>query len=76
MSELIIKPVMQNGKQVGIEYHGELIRCKDCKYYRPARTDDEADTCEMLYWFMDVPLWVKAEGYCWLAERRDHGKTD
>lgn len=65
--EYIVK-VTDDGECVTI---GELIRCKDCKYYEPARADDEADTCGMLYWMMDVPLWVKAEDYCSFAERKE-----
>lgn len=70
--ELIVSPIYNaKGNIVGQEYHGELIRCKDCKYYEPARADDEADICRMLYWFMDVPLWVKADAYCSFAERKE-----
>jgi hypothetical protein len=34
MKELIVSPVYNSkGNIVGQEYHGELIRCKECKFH-------------------------------------------
>lgn len=51
MKELIVSPVYNSkGNIVGQEYHGELIRCKDCLYlsrledsgyYSCCRTEDD-----------------------------------
>lgn len=67
MSELIIKPIMQDGKQVGIEYHGELVRCKDCKYWR---TNEDLHRC--FVWC----VYTVGNGFCYRAERGNNGETD
>lgn len=58
--------------KVGNDYqwndnHGELIRCKDCKYY-----SDDAGVC---IGFGDGH-YVMEEDFCSKAERADNGKTD
>ena len=46
------------------EIVGELVRCKDCKYWD---NDDDANRCKHEYGGM----WAKPNAYCSYAERKD-----
>ena len=61
MSEYIMKST-SNGWG---EYVGELIRCKDCKYYADECCDRYAD--ETLGYVHSTQEY----GYCWVAERKE-----
>lgn len=57
-------------RKVGEDYqwydnHGELIRCKDCKYYQQGRNADEWLWCMMNHHYTDE------EKYCAWAERKE-----
>lgn len=63
MKELIVSPVYNSkGNIVGQEYHGELIRCRDCKwYYRGGAM--------CMYW--DGENGMCGDDYCSRAERKE-----
>ena len=65
MSEWIAKPIKDGRKHLGDEYMGDLIRCRDCVYYRPY-SDGKMD-CDNLFGMADVD----PDGYCSRAERRE-----
>lgn len=48
----------------------EVIRCKDCIHFCKARSDDECDTCSILFEMVDCPLGTNENKYCAWAERR------
>lgn len=53
---------------VGVEYNEEVIRCRECKWFGPERSDHEYRSpwwCGR--WLSDR---VSPEGYCAWAERR------
>ena len=45
---------------------GEVVRCKDCKYYE--ETDEDVGTCLL------VQAGADPDGFCAWAERREDGK--
>lgn len=49
---------------------GELVRCKDCKYYDGFDCDRYAD--ETLGYVHST----QADGFCWVAERKDNGESN
>lgn len=73
MSERIID-LVDDDYMVSIEMHGlgnfreEVIRCRDCKWFGPDRSDHEYRST----WWCD--LWsndrVNPDGFCSWAERR------
>lgn len=68
MKELIVSPVYNaKGNIVGQEYHGELIRCRDCKWYYKGGA-----TCM----YLDGDNAMCENDYCSYAVWRDNGKTD
>lgn len=71
MSEWIAKPIKDGRKHLGDEYMGDLIRCKDCKYYR-------ADGDCWHEWDNDGRIYYKSiinepnpDDYCSRAKRRE-----
>ena len=48
---------------VTVEWQGELVRCKDCRWYKPKYKDKEYDCPQGLYA-------VYADDYCSHGERR------
>lgn len=69
MSDWICKEVQtDNGGYLEIET--ELIRCKDCKYYRIYKnTDWTVELCGRIRTTMADP--VKEDDYCSKAERKE-----
>ncbi len=57
MSEIIQRELFENGKVVGYEYVGRLVRCKDCKYLE----EDECPWTGVIDW----------NGYCSRGEKRN-----
>lgn len=52
----------------------EVVMCKDCKHFLKARSEDEYDSCSILFEMQDVPLETDEDKYCAWAERRaDNG---
>jgi len=56
--------IVLNGEQID-----ELVRCKDCKWYR-----DYSEYCDkwgdvFVYWSDHSP--VPSNGYCYMGERKD-----
>lgn len=73
--ELIVSPIYNaKGNIVGQEYHGELIRCKDCKHYKKEIrcVGGHYNGCG---WWLDEGCEspVDEDGYCSYAERKDNG---
>lgn len=70
MKELIISPIYNDkGIVIGQEYHGELIRCKDCKYCETATIFGKTTlyTCIKRNPAIDV----LADDYCSKGRRKD-----
>lgn len=64
MKELIVSPIYNaKGNIVGQEYHGELIRCKDCKHWD---CDDSESYCDELGIFG-----TDMNSYCSYAKRKE-----
>lgn len=62
--ELIVSPVYNDRDNiVGQEYHGEVIRCRDCRHHVEKGQFSEG------YCVLDARYW-KDEDYCSRAERR------
>lgn len=62
--ELIVSPIYNaKGNIVGQEYHGELIRCKDCRFR------DQFGFCRRWLW-QKAPK-MEDEEYCSCAVRRE-----
>ena len=67
MKELIVSPVYNaKGNIVGQEYHGELIRCKDCVYC-------QGNICKL---YIVETHEVNGDDFCSEAERKDHETRD
>lgn len=49
----------------------EVIRCKECKHFIKARSEDEYDSCSILFEMQDVPLKTDGDKYCAWAERKE-----
>ena len=53
-------------------YVGELIRCKDCKYYEPDLFANPWGVCFHWEWIVnDTGHTVDENGYCYRAERKE-----
>lgn len=67
MKELIISPIYNDkGIVIGQEYHGELIRCGECRYNNTiSGYKGESKWCSIL------ERMVKEEDYCSWAERKE-----
>lgn len=66
MKEYIVEKKQTSGGWTWVEPKGELIRCKDCKYYNP-----QQHYCEGIgNWFGYVGEWSD-NGYCYKAERKE-----
>ena len=62
--ELIVSPIYNaKGNIVGQEYHGELIRCKECKHHK-------GYNCDRLYGFQDAFTFLDND-YCSKGERNE-----
>lgn len=77
MSQLI--EFIESYRKVGNDYqwndnHGELIRCKDCKYYRGGDCWHEENNDGKIY-YQSVINEPNPDDYCSRAERREewHG---
>ena len=84
MSEWIAKPIKDGKKHLGDEYMGDLIRCRDCRFfeydhfdsvYMPTETG-EAEKMPMITAHEICTKWgdgckTAEDGYCFLAERRE-----
>lgn len=68
-SEIIVEfpsPLTDKEKKMIYGYKGEVVRCKDCKYYNPHH-----HYCEGIgYWFGIEGEWGD-NGYCYKGERRE-----
>ncbi len=66
MTEYICEPIRDfewdSGYECGYIRKGELIRCKDCKWWRSNKK-------ECIEWY-DSP-YAPADGYCFRAERKE-----
>lgn len=80
VKELIVSLVYNDkGKVIGEKYHGELIRCKDCKYWLPHSqfgfdedNEEYYDYCELLVPDDDYyAITRKAEDFCSRGERKE-----
>lgn len=61
------------GNSIG-EIVGEVVRCKDCKYWGGRKYSNSHETdfvCE--YWESDGLMW---NDYCSFGERREDGETN
>ena len=65
--EVIVARIWDNkGKEVGYEERGELVRCKDCKYWHP-----ELNFCSR--WGNIDDDDINPHGYCDRADRKKEG---
>ena len=48
----------------------KVVLCKDCIHFCKARSDDECDTCSILFEMVDCPLGTNENKYCAWAERK------
>ena len=69
MTEYIVNPEEEQHLFYGRKYE-ELVRCKDCIHFCKARSDDECDTCSILFEMVDCPLGTNENKYCAWAERK------
>ena len=69
--EMIVKVngFQREGHEPVLQYAGELIRCKDCKYYRW-----ESDMCD--YPYATAQNVVHEDDFCSKAERRKENVSD
>lgn len=74
MKEYIVEKKQTSGGWTWAEPKGELVRCKDCKYYRIYKhTDWTVELCGRIRTTMADP--VKEDDFCSKAERKDN-ETD
>ena len=69
MAEIIVDIGDNLVETIGCEFKGELVRCKECKYFIDNLTDDDADEAygECCFdWDIKMP---KADDYCSYGER-------
>ena len=66
MSEYIAEDLFDEcGSLIGVQDHGELIRCKDCVYFSSEKSGAKWNMCR----FHDSPK--KENGFCDDAERKE-----
>lgn len=46
----------------------EIVRCRDCKNYRPAEDDEHEDGCALAYAYL---FETSPDGFCAWGERRE-----
>lgn len=63
VTELIVSLVYDKGKVIGEKYHGELIRCRECKYY----TGYECQRSKV----SNIRVITNEDDYCSRAEREE-----
>ena len=72
MKEYIIRIPEENaGSVINGEYIGEIVRCKDCKYYEETKPFSVIMTvCK----YGDHTEWTEPNGYCHRAKRKQKGE--
>lgn len=68
--EFVARMGAENSRIYGYQLTGEIVRCRDCEYYR------ESDaTCHSWQWHnWDAAIEVEPDGYCACGEREE-GRT-
>ena len=68
MKELIVSPVYnEKGNIIGQEYHGELIRCYECKHFNTDLSDPNESP-----WCYEGIVDPGFHEFCSRAERKDN----
>lgn len=62
----------RNGYEKGLMVALNMVRCRDCQYFRKHPTSDTCWLCTNEEWNTEYHPFTKPEGFCYLWERREH----
>ena len=74
MNEIIVEmpsPLTDKEKKMIYGYHGELIRCKDCRYYEENFPFGSRISICLKWRIEGMTSWTDEYGYCYKAERKE-----